>query len=206
MWSQWRSFDVIQLGDGQVKGSKRALLTCLLCLPPLKAQLGGWVQLGPWLSMLSQGFLHVLGLLIQWLRAPWANHPRGPGNRGRASHDLAWEVPECHLYYSLALVTSSQSPDQTQDTEKETPPLYGKIPENLNHLSSNPVCFRDTHHWVSMMSTHIRPWFSGIFWANYTVWRGQNHRQPALSEKTVQLSFLKSKYSFIIPVSKPSQF
>lgn len=118
---------------------------------------------GPLTPHVATGLFHLLGLLIQWLRVPLANHPRGPGNGSRASHDLAWEVPECHFYYSLTLVTPSRRPDQTQDLEEETPPLYGKIPENLNHLLS------------------------------YTVWRGQSHRQPALGEKTVQLSFLKSE-------------
>ena len=102
---------------------------------------------GPLTPHVVTGLFHLLGLLIQWLRVPLANHPRGPGNRSRASHDLAWEVPECHFYYSLTIiVTPSRRPDQTQDLEEETPPLYGKIPENLNHLLSNPVCFRDTHH------------------------------------------------------------
>lgn len=155
----WRSFDVIQLGDGQVKGSKRALLTCLLCLPPLKAQLGGWVQLDPWLCMWSQGF----STCLVFPYSGWKLHEQTiqeAQDRGRASHDLAWEAPECHFYYSLTLVTPSQRRDQTQDTEEETPSLYGKIPENLNHLSSNPVCFRG-HTSLTGSSIHGSVVFSG---------------------------------------------
>lgn len=115
---------------------------------------------GPLTLHVVTGLFHMLGLPVQWLRAPWADHPRGPGNRGRASQDLAWEAPECHFYYSLTLVTPSQRRDQTQDMEEETPSLYGKILENLNHLSSNPVCFRG-HTSLTGSSIHGSVVFSG---------------------------------------------
>ena len=61
MWYQQRSFDVIQLGDLQVRRSKGASLTRLA---PLKAQLEGQARLGPLTLQVVSGPFHMLGILF----------------------------------------------------------------------------------------------------------------------------------------------